>query len=89
MEGRYILVSLNETQGYTFFRDTWCTGNVAFKDTLQTLEEAKVKCNSITRCGCIRAPHSTCVNGSGGLYGLFYGFEFGESDLQACSWVKS
>jgi len=80
-------------RGYKFYRDTSCTGWPMGNDYppmfYHSLEEAIVKCNSITRCGCIRAPFCTSVNGSGVWFTLYYGVEFDETDIPECTWVKS
>ena len=78
--------------GYKFYRDTSCTGWPMGNDYppmfYHSLEEAIVKCNSITRCGCIRAPFCTSVNGSGVWFTLYYGVEFDETDIPECTLVR-
>jgi len=100
MEGRVrITVNINETSGYSYFRDHYCSG-IFFDVWASDYVSAKVKCNNMQGCGCIGILDAREYNGdcetAKGEFTIWEGSEihsyskdFPDGKDERCAWVKS
>merc|ERR1712198_491834 len=88
LNGRYLLVDITETVGYSFEYNFRCFGKTiqfGFRD----FQDAKRECDSNRECGCIdTAAHSDCATATPEFFTIHYSFRI-QSSAGTCGWVKS